>query len=385
MARTYDIVLFGATGFTGGKTAEYLARHAPPETRWAIAGRSQEALDSVKQRLVAIDARCERVATLRANVEDEASLQHMTAQTQVLLTTVGPFVDYGEPVVRACVAQGTDYVDSTGEPAFIELLLQRYAEPAIQRGIRIVPSCGFDSIPADLGAFFTVSELASDQPMRLAGYMRAEAAFSGGTERSAIKALASLPPAREIEVTPVRPGARVRILKAKVERKPELGGWVAPLPTADAAIVARSAAALERYGSDFSYAHHGVVGSLLRLILGALAFGSAALLARFAPLRALLLRLAQKSGKGPSEEQIQRSWFKFRLVAECGGRVLHTEVSGGDPGYGETSKMLAESALCLATDRASLPEASGVLTPAIAMGDLLLARLQRAGLRFRVL
>jgi short subunit dehydrogenase-like uncharacterized protein len=384
MARAYDIVLFGATGFTGGKTAEYLARHAPAGVRWAIAGRSQAALDAVKQRLIAIDARCEAVATLTANVQDDASLRRLAAQTQVLLTTVGPFIDYGEPVVRACVAEGTDYVDSTGEPLFAKLLLERYAEPARERGVRIVPSCGYDAIPADLGAFFTVGQLPRDQPIQLRGYLAAQAQFSGGTERSAIKALADIPKLGVFDVHSDRPGARIRIAMPQIARRPELGGWVAPLPTIDAAVVTRSAAALDRYGPDFSYAHHAVIGSLLRLVFGLWFFGSGALLAQLAPVRALLLKGAKRSGAGPSDEQMARSWFKLHLVAECNGRVLRTEVSGGDPGYGETSKMLAESALCLAMDRASLPNVSGVLTPAVAMGELLLARLQRAGLVFRV-
>jgi short subunit dehydrogenase-like uncharacterized protein len=321
-----------------------------------------------------------------AAVEDAASLERMAAAAQVLLTTVGPFIDYGEPVVRACLAQGTDYIDSTGEPAFRALLLERYAERARTRGIRIVPSCGYDAIPADLGAFFTVRELGGAQPIRLAGYMAADAEFSGGTERSAIKAMAEIPSARGAEVQSERPAARVRIAQAKIERRPELGGWVAPLPTIDAAVVTSSAAALPEYGQDFSYAHHGVVGPLLRLIAGALMVGIIATLARFAPGRALLLRFAKPSGKGPSAERMARSWFKLAFVAETGGgRALRTEVAGGDPGYGETSKMLAESALCLALDRAALPARSGVLTPAVAMRELLLARLQRAGLRFTVI
>jgi short subunit dehydrogenase-like uncharacterized protein len=391
MERAFDIVVFGATGFTGGMTAEYLARNAPAHLRWAIAGRSAASLERVKQRLLAIDAGCARVGVIEARVEDDASLARMASQTRVLLTTVGPFIDYGEPVVRACIEQGTDYIDSTGEPAFSALLLERYAEPARARGVRVVPSCGYDAIPADLGAFFTVRALANgaalDRPVRLAGYLSAEAKFSGGTERSAIKAMADLPATAgaRAEVNAARAGARIRISAAKLERRPELGGWVAPLPTIDAAVVTRSAAALAAYGPDFSYAHHAVIGPLWRVIAGALAIGFVALLARFAPTRALLLALVQKPGQGPSAEQMQRSWFKLRMVAESDGRALQTEIAGGDPGYGETSKMLAESALCLALDGAALPRASGVLTPAVAMGEALLARLQRAGLQFRVM
>jgi short subunit dehydrogenase-like uncharacterized protein len=388
-ARAYDIVLFGATGFTGGLTAEYLARHAPADARWAIAGRSQGALDAVKQRLCAIDARCERVGTIVASVGDDAALLRMAEQTRVLLTTVGPFVDYGEPVVRACIAAGCDYLDSTGEPAFVELLRERYAERARERGVRVVTCCGYDSIPADLGPFFTVGQLrqagGGAQAIRLDGYLSSEAQFSGGTQRSAIKALSTIAPARDHEVPSARPNARVRVRVPKLEKKPALGGWIGPLPTVDASIVARSAAALDRYGSDFTYGHHAVIGSFARVVLGVFFVAVLAVLSRIPPARALLLRTLPKPGQGPSAEQRRKSWFKLRMVAESGGRVVNTEIAGGDPGYDETSKMLAESALCMAFDREALPDARGVLTTAVAMGEPLLARLQRAGLVFRVL
>ncbi len=385
MSRRYDVVVFGATGFTGAKTAEYLARAAPPDLRWAIAGRSQEKLEATKARLVSIDGRSRDVGTIAASVDDPESLARMAAQTRVLLTTVGPFIDYGEPVVRACVEQGADYVDSTGEPHFVQLVLARYGEEAARRKVRIVSSCGFDSIPADLGALFTVSQLPSTRPIRLSGYMKLQGVFSGGTERSAIKALA--PPRETMAARTPSPtaGRRVRLESAKVRRRADLGGWAAPLPTIDASIVLRSAAAIERYGPDFSYTHHVIHPTLAGLVGAYCVFGSLAFLVRFAPMRALLLKLVKKSGVGPTEAQMRRSWFKLRFVAECDGKILQTEVSGGDPGYGETSKMLAESALCLVRDRESLPVRAGVLTPAEAMGEALLGRLQRAGLCFRVL
>jgi short subunit dehydrogenase-like uncharacterized protein len=382
--RAYDLTVFGATGFTGGKTAEYLARHAPPGLRWAIAGRSQAKLDAVKARLLQIDARNQAVGTLCASLDQPESLQRMAAQTRVLITTVGPFIDYGEPVVRACIEQQTDYIDSTGEPYFVQLLLGRYAQTAASRNVRIVPSCGFDSIPADLGAFFTVRQLPSDQPIQLSGYLSLDAQFSGGTERSAI--LASVPPEGLPSVAPpsAANGRRVRLLTAKVERPAKLGVWTTPLPTIDGSVVLRSAASLERYGPDFSYTHNAVHASLGHLIAAFFFFGTLGLFSRIAPLRALLLRMAKKSGEGPSEERMSKSWFKLRFFAESAGQRIETEVSGGDPGYAETSKMLAESGLCLAQDRESLPQRAGVLTPAEAMGELLLARLQRAGLVFRV-
>jgi short subunit dehydrogenase-like uncharacterized protein len=164
-----------------------------------------------------------------------------------------------------------------------------------------------------------------------------------------------------------------------------MDGWSAPLPTIDAAVVLRSATSLDRYGPDFSYAHHVIHPSFLVMLAAFWFFGSIAFWVRFGPFRALLLKMAKKSGDGPSDEQMSRSWFRMRFEAECAGQTITTEVSGGDPGYGETSKMLAESALCLAQDRASLPDRAGVLTPVEAMGEPLLGRLQRAGLKFDVL
>jgi short subunit dehydrogenase-like uncharacterized protein len=218
----------------------------------------------------------------------------------------------------------------------------------------------------------------------MSGYMKLKASFSGGTERSAIKSLA--PP--KDPVKPNRPvpssGRKVTLFNEKVRNRPDLGGWSSPLPTIDGGVVIRSASSLDRYGPDFSYSHNAIHASLFVLWAAAWVFGSLALFVRVAFLRDFFLRIVKKSGEGPSDEQIAKSWFKLRFVAESGGKTVQTEVAGGDPGYGETSKMLAESAMCLALDRASLPARSGVLTPAEAMGDVLLERLQRAGLKFSV-
>jgi short subunit dehydrogenase-like uncharacterized protein len=384
-ARDFELIVFGATGFTGGMTAEYLARHAPRELRWAIAGRSQAKLDAVKARLVAIDERHAAVDVVLASVDDPASLQRMAAATRVLITTVGPFIDYGEPVVAACIAAGTDYIDSTGEPFFVSLLLGRYAEPARRAGVRVVPSCGFDAIPADLGALFTVEQLPRGKPIRLAGFMRLEGVFSGGTERSALKAW--VPPRDPVSAPEPVPsaGRRVKLVLDKPRQHAEFGKWVTPLETVDGPTVQRSAASLDVYGPDFTYSHNVVHASFAHWLAAGALFGGARMMVRIAPLRELLLRMVKKPGAGPTPEQMDKAWFKLRFIAESDGKVLRTEVSGGDPGYKETSKMLAESGLCLVQDRAQLPLRNGVLTTAEAMGDLLIARLQRAGMSFRVL
>ncbi len=380
--REHDVVVFGATGFTGALTAEYLAENADPGTRWAIAGRSRQKLEELRARLGPGE-----VKILEADIGDENSMRELAESTRVLITTVGPYINYGEAVVAACAAAGTDYVDLTGEPEFVDLMWLRYHDQARETGARLVHSCGFDSIPYDLGALFTVEHLPEGVPIELQGFMRAGGTFSGGTMQSAIHAMSRLRQSlqvgkerRNMEAKPQ--GRRVRGVQGRPHNDPVAGGWVVPFPTVDPQTVLRSAGALDRYGPDFSYAHYLVAGPLPVLAGVALGAGSVIALAQLPPTRALLLKLAKAPGEGPSPEQREKGWFKVRFLAQANGQRLITEVSGGDPGYGETSKMLAHAALCLAHD--DLPQTAGQVTPAVAMGDALIRRLQRAGIRFEV-
>jgi short subunit dehydrogenase-like uncharacterized protein len=385
--RTYDIVVFGATGYTGGLTAEYLARHAPANARWALAGRNIAKLEAVRERLKAIDPRCADLHLLSADVGDPDSLKRVAELTRCVITTVGPYILHGEPLVAACAAAGTDYVDLTGEPEFVDLMWLRYHEQARQSGARLVHSCGFDSIPHDLGAYFTVQQLPEGVPLKVEGFVRAGGTFSAGTYHSAITAMGRarryLKTKKERQQREERPaGRRVGSVKASVHFDKELRSWVVPFPSIDPQVVRRSASALDRYGPDFRYGHYIQVKKLTSVagLLGGV--GALFALAQLKPTRNWLLSMKQ-SGEGPTPEQRAKAWFRVRFTGDGGGKVVRTEVTGGDPGYGETSKMLAESALCLAFDE--LPKRSGQLTPAVAMGDALIARLQQQGIKFTVL
>ena len=374
--RKHDVVVLGATGFTGALTARYLAEHAPATTRWAIGGRNRSKLERL-----GLD-----VPLIPADVTDADSLKQLAESTRVLITTVGPYINYGEPVVAACAAAGTDYVDLTGEPEFVDQMWLRYNAQAESSGARLVHSCGFDSIPYDLGVLFTVSQLPEGSPTRISGYGRVGGTFSGGTYHSAIHIMGRLrqgaKAARERSAKEQRPsGRRVRLVFGRPHHSQEAGGWAAPVPTIDPQHVLRSARALDRYGPDFSYSHYMVVKRLTTLASLGVGAGAVVTLAQLPPTRKALLKI-KDPGEGPSEEQRAKSWFRVRFVAQSDGRRLVTEVAGGDPGYGETSKMLAESALCLAHDQ--LPERSGQLTTAVAMGQPLIDRLTRAGIEFRV-
>jgi saccharopine dehydrogenase (NAD+, L-glutamate forming) len=307
-------------------------------------------------------------------------------QTRVLAPTVGPDLRYGDGVVAACAASGTDYLDLTGEPEFIDTSYVRHHRTALDSGARLVHAAGFDSIPHDLGALFTVEQLPADVPITVSGYVRANATVSGGTLHSAVTAFSrprqGLAAARERKSLETRPTDRsARAAGGRPHRDPTQHGWAVPLPTVDPQIVARSARALARYGPDFRYSHYASLPNL-PLAVGApvgvaLLFG----LAQIPPARrAILSRLSP--GDGPSAAKRAKSWFTVTFVGTAGGERVVTRVSGGDPGYDETAKMLAESALCLAFDE--LPATSGQVTTAAAMGDPLIERLTKAGMTFEV-
>jgi short subunit dehydrogenase-like uncharacterized protein len=385
--RPYDIALFGATGFTGALTAEYLAQHAPEGTRWALAGRNEQKLQAVRDRLVALNPACGELPLLRADVNNPDSIAAVAESAHVVITTVGPYIHYGEPLVAACATAGTDYVDLTGEPEFVDLMWLKYHEQAERSGARLVHCCGFDSLPYDLGALYTVNQLPEGVPISLDGFMKIGGTVSGGTYHSAIQIMSGLRNAaklakqrREREARPT--GRTVKGRQGRPHKESLVGGWVAPWPTIDPVNVLRSARTLERYGPEFTCSIYVVVGGVGSL--AAMGAGAAALvtLSQFEPTRNLLLRY-KDPGEGPDADQRARSYFRLRYRGRADGRTVLTEVSGGDPGYGETSKMLAECALCLAHDE--LPERAGQLTPAVAMGEALIDRLQRAGIQFRIL
>ena len=383
--RDLDLVLFGATGFTGGLTADYLATAAPAGMRWGIAGRNADRLEDVRKRLAELGA--SDVEVLVADAADAAALADIARRTRVVATTIGPYLEHGGPLVAACAEAGTDYLDLTGEPEFVDRTFLEHHVTALRTGARLVHACGFDSVPHDLGAYYTVQQLPSDQPITLRGVVRSGGRFSGGTFHSAMDQFARAKQARATYAArrraEKRPEGRTsRAVRGKPHRDPVLGYWLLPLPTIDGTIVARSGAALASYGPEFRYSHWAGTKTLHYAVGGAVGVGALTLAAQVKPLRELV-KSRVPQGSGPDDATRSRSWFTVDFVGEGGGRTVRTQVSGGDPGYTETAKMLAEAALCLALD--DTPETAGQVTPAQAMGDALLDRLQKAGIRFETL
>ena len=239
--RQYDLALFGATGFTGGLTAEYLAANAPAGLRWALVGRNRGKLEAVRARLAAASPDAPAPDLLEADAADRRRAGQVAESARVVITTVGPYALYGEPLVAACAAAGTDYVDLTGEPEFVDRMWIEHHAEAERTGARLVHCCGFDSIPHDLGAYFTVKQLPEGVPLKVDGYVRSGASFSGGTYHSAINALRPRaaddrrPPKSAAAASRGRRAARSTPRSPGIRRDAELGGWVVPLPTIDGA------------------------------------------------------------------------------------------------------------------------------------------------------
>lgn len=379
-SRTFDVVVFGATGFTGRLVAEYLAsRLTGSSRRWAVAGRRKESLDALAGSLTG-----HRPEVLVADVGDPASLEAMARATRVVLNLAGPYLQLGEPVVKACIEAGTDQVDLTGEPGYVATLVARHDDAARQRGVRIVNCCGFDSVPHDLGAMWTARKLPQDGPIEMSGIVQAKGTFSGGTWSSALESMGRPGELNARLATPPDATRPVHGRKPGVGRDGELGAWLAPLPTIDPKIVLRSASVVDGYGTDFTYAH--LVAVRRTATLAGLAAGMSGLfvLSKVKALRTLLRRW-RPSGTGPDEATREKSRFSVTFRARAGEARVTTRVSGGDPGYTETSKMIVESALSLVEDREQLPARAGILTPAMAFEDLLVTRLTAAGLKFEVL
>lgn len=381
---TVDITLFGATGFTGALTATYLGTHLPDGGTWAVAGRNAQKLQQVADDVVAAGGVAPEI--VEADVSDAASMRAMAEGTRVLISTVGPYVQHGDPAVRAAAEAGIAYVDLTGEPEFVDRTWLAHHETAVRTGATLVHACGFDSIPYDLGVLYTVEQLPEGVPIDVKGYIRAGGTASGGTYHSALGAFSRVrqaaATAKQRRAAEPRPQGRTIRGGGKVGRGAGGKGWALPLPTIDPQVVLRSARALERYGPEFTYSHFAQF-KRLPMLAGTVA-GASVLLAgaQLAPTRKALLKL-RAQGDGPSAEKRASSWFNLRLVGEGGGKRVVTQVSGGDPGYDETAKMLSESALCLAFD--DVPKVAGQTTTAVAMGRPLIERLDREGIGFETL
>jgi short subunit dehydrogenase-like uncharacterized protein len=403
--RELDVVLFGATSFVGRLTAEYLSRAAPPQARIALAARSLTRLRDLQS---ALGAQAADWPLLVADAADAQAMSELAGKARVVASTVGPYRRYGVPLLEACARAGTHYADLTGEVLFMRDAIDRFDAIAAGSGARIVHSCGFDSIPSDLGVLLLHEAATADDAGQLEDTTLVVRALKGGASGGTVASLKgavdearrdpqlariladpyALSPDRAAEPS-LGPEADLR----GAHRDEQLGMWVGPfiMGSINTRAVRRSNALQNwAYGRRFRYREvmgpgSGPAGALQA---GAVAAGVGALAAGLSigPSRAVLDRALPSPGQGPSESQRRRGFFRIEIHARTssGARYVARVAAQGDPGYSATSVMFGESSLCLASDADRLPPRAGVLTPATAMGDALVERLRRAGQTFEV-
>lgn len=409
--RGYDLVVFGATGFVGRILCGYLLAQGEvnQSVKWAIAGRSLTKLQAL---IAELGNDAEHLPCLVADVTDKASVRALCGQTRVVISTVGPYALYGEPLVKACAETGTDYCDLTGEPQWIRLMIERYQSAAVASGARIVHCCGFDSIPSDLGVYY-LQQQAQERFGQVCDRIKmrvksVQGGVSGGTVASGVNLIQEARGNAELRqeldnpyslCTDIDPATSRALAHpptlVPVQYDPDFQGWVSPFVMAaiNTRIVLRSNALQGYpYGKGFQYEEAMLSGPKAQGWLSAqgmsLALGGFAVAMAFSPTRWLLSNtLIPKPGEGPSSEAQAAGFYDLRFWGTTAqGESLEVKVVGDrDPGYGSTAKILGQAGLCLAEDFAGAEQPGGFWTPASLFGETLIARLkQSAGLTFEV-
>jgi short subunit dehydrogenase-like uncharacterized protein len=378
MPRDFDVVLYGATGFTGRQTAVYFAEHAPSGLRWAVAGRNRAKLEALHA----------SAPILVADSSDPSAIDAIVARTRVLLTTAGPFALYGNALVDACVRFGTHYVDITGETPWVRTLIDRYHQKASAEGTRIIPFCGFDSIPSDLGAMLIFQAL-GPQTSEVKAFFQLRGGLNGGTLASAVNMYES--GSYHAAANPFLLSPSITRAPRDLEHDPvkaiydaDIHAWAAPfvMGSINTRVVRRSC---EIQGIDFAYQEYTKVKG--HFAASTLAAGGALFqsLLRSSTMRGLIQKVSPAPGEGPSVDTMDHGWFRCTLFGKTSdGRTAQGLIAGqGDPGNRVTVKCLCESALALALDE--LPPRAGVLTPSTGIGEALVNRLRARGIEIKLI
>ena len=391
MEKKFDIIIYGATGFTGKLCAKYLSENAS-DINWAIAGRNKEKLEEVKKEFSL------NVDIFIAESNDEKALDNITQNTKVVLSTAGPFHRYSSNLVKSCVKNSSDYVDITGEFFWIKEMIDLHHEEASSKGVRIVPACGYDSIPSDLGTFFASTKI-KEPIKRIESFHAGQGGVSGGTTETGFS-MGDLKLGKKMNdpfiLNPEKTVSNEQKLLGSdsvgIKKNSLINSWTGPfiMAVSNTRVVRRSAALLELnqegYGVNFTYQEHAFYKKFRTALLVTfvtLLFG----LILSTPIRKLVRPLLPKPGEGPSEETMENGFFDSFFTAELDNnekKLFRVHVKG-DPGYKVTSKFVCESALTLVKEREKLPGGNGyggVLTPASGLGQPLIDRLSSNGVNF---
>ena len=363
MSKKYDIVVFGGSGFTGRLVCDYLYNHKESKKiKWAVAGRDKDKLSVIADKY--------SVDCIVADSFNISSLKEMCESTKLVLSTVGPYMLYGENLVYSCIEAGTHYLDLTGEPGFVVNIFKKYRAKAISNESIVMHCCGFESIPADVAVHESLKHF-DEENIDISFYLKTKGTISGGTWASFLNSVSS-------------PNALIKSKGTKSNKSKKFfysdlfNRWVLLFPVVDKYIVNKSIRSLNKFSrvSFNQYIIQKSLFSMISLVTGVLLIS---LVSRFSLFRKKLLNLIP-SGHGPTADMRSKNWFKVIVIAESKSKKVTTTVSGGDPGYGETSKFISETALSIILNKDNLICDKGILTPMECTGDILTNRLKDAGI-----
>ena len=398
MEKIYDIIIWGASGFTGRLAVDYIYKNQNNSNlTWAVAGRNESKIKEI------LDGK--NVPILIADSHDKESLVDLVKKTKVILTTVGPYARYGSELVEACAENGTHYCDLTGEVHWMRHMITKYQNTAKESGAKIVHTCGFDSIPSDIGVYFLQKNMRELYGVNAKQIKYRTRGFSGGASGGTVDSLMSMMEQAKkdssilkIIANPYALNDKEKGLDGPDKMSPyfdeDFDAWVGPFIMAgiNTRVVRRTNELLNNiYGNDFEYNEGSITGKGPKGLIGAttsgMVTGGMAGMAAFSPTRSILKSFLPKPGEGPSEETMENGFFEIELLGihpTDRDKDMRVWIHGDkDPGYKSTAKMISESAMALAQD--DLDVGGGFWTPASAMGDTLINRLPNAGVTFKVM
>lgn len=393
-AKPYDIILVGATGFTGRRAVKYLTDHAPDTLKWAIAARNPQKLSRITGQFNIDSDRCFRVDT--TNSDD---VRKIVDQTRIIVTTVGPFSLYGEELIKQCAESGTHYLDITGEVGFIRKMIAKYEDSAIQTGSILIPFSGFDSVPADITAYSLSKEFTAPSKLSIKSYYSINGGFNGGTIATMLNKFETGEYKEMTDPALLLKGNKQKVHKTDGARffgyDTLIKKWSAPfiMGTINTKVVYRSASFFnlkkDKYANSIGYSEHSALGpwyNPLPFLFISIFLITLSLLGPFSWFRSLIRKIMPAPGEGPSEKSIQNGYFKLKAYAKDNGGYTKTLTMSypGDPGNKSTIFFLCESALFLAENDRSFIDEKGFLTTMTALGPEFIERLRKRGLKFSI-
>lgn len=370
MTKKYDLVVYGASGFTGQLICEYLYNHKDTlNLNWAIAGRDSTKLKSISDKF---SNNQKKIDVICADSFDSDSLNLMTRDTKLVITTVGPYAIYGEKLVASCIENKAHYLDLTGEPHFVNQIKTKYEQKALDNDVMIVHSCGFESIPPDVGVYTALNKL-NEPNSDTTYFFESNGTISGGTWASFINSLSSPQPIGGKSHS----GNKKR---KKIYFEKQFNRWALFFPVIDKLIVMKTAKRFKNiYGDKFLFNEYMLFKSFSKLAFILIGIICVGIISKNQRIKKWLLSLIP-SGSGPSKSRREGNWFSAHIISKGNHQSVLTTIKGGDPGYGETSKFISELALCILVDRDKLLNTKGLLSPVEVAGNLLVDRLSNSGI-----